>query len=163
MKIASIDITNEKISKIISNLISGSYNNDHMLKCLEGLLIDNEDARQRVIDAIMGITPDFTNGIKVGDKVLVGKSKYFFSGDYDIDKTIDAGFAIPKKPNDGYVEAYLICDVVNVRPHIKTITFDVIGKAVKLSDDSLVPIDITLNHDVPQLIQDGEDKPIHVL
>lgn len=163
MKIASIDITNDKISKIVSNLISGSYSNDHMLKCLEGLLIDNDDARQRVIDAVMGITPDFTNGIKVGDKVLVGKGRYWFSGDYDVDKTIDAGFAIPKKSTDSYVEAYLICDVVNVRPHIKTITFDVVGKAVRLSDDSLVPVEFTLNHDLPILIQDGEDKPVHVL
>ena len=162
MKIASIDITNEKISKITSNLISGSYNNDHMLKCLEGLIIDDEDVRQRVIDAVMGITPDFTNGIKVGDKVLVGKGRYWFSGDYDVDKTIDAGFAVPKKPSDNYVEAYLICYVVNVRPHIKTITFDVIGKAVRLSDDSLVTVELTLNHDSPKLIQDGEDKPVYV-
>ena len=150
-------MTPDKLLQLSQNLLSGSYANDVHVKCLQGLLIDDSDVRERIIELMLGVKPNYNKDINIGDMVLVTKSQYFFKNDYDLDKTIDGGYAQPSS-DPTYYQGDLICEVTGLRPYQKIDTFDLKTKAWSLKEDKLIEITFSENWSTPQLIKNGKNK-----
>lgn len=154
-------MTPEKILQLSKNLLSGSYTNDLSIRCLQGLLIDDTDVRERIIQLMLGLAPCYNRNINIGDTVYIPKSAYFFQNEYDLDKTIDAGYAKPPKDST-YYYGDLICEVIDLRSYQKINTFDLKTKVWTLKDDKLIDITFSENYSTPQLIVDysyhGQNK-----
>jgi len=150
-------MTPDKLLQLSQNLLSGSYTNDVYVKCLQGLLIDDIEFRERIIELMLGIKPNYNKDINTGDMVFVPKGQYFFKNDYDLDKTIDSGYAQP--PSDPtYYQGELICEVIGLHPYQKINTFDLKTEAWSLNEDKLIEITFSENWSTPQLIKNGKNK-----
>ena len=150
-------MTPDKLLQLSKALLSGSYTNDVCVKGLQGLLIDDNDVRERIIELMLGVKPNYNKDINIGDIVLVPKSQYFFRNDYDLDKTIDGGYAQPPS-EPTYYQGELICEVIDLRPYQKIDTFDLKTKAWSLKEDKLIEITFSENWSTPELIKNGKNK-----
>lgn len=157
-----LNIKDEDLRGIAENLISGSVMNDRMVDCIHGLLLDDSSAAAKIISSMLGSVVDYSNGMKPGDFVLLGKGKYFM-GDYDMDASIDAAYCIANKDSGSYTVAYLIARIIEVFKFTESKTFRVSYKLVD-SKGEVKDFEETVscNH-VKPFIQDGEDQQIHVL
>jgi hypothetical protein len=157
-----INIKDEDLRGIAENLISGSVINDRMVDCIHGLLLDDSSAAARIISSMLGSVPDYSNGMKPGDVVLIGKGKYFMS-DYDIDASVDAACCIVNKDSSSYTTVYLIARIIEIFKFTESKTFKVSYKLVDSAGKSKeLQETVSCNHIKP-FIQDGEDQQIHVL
>lgn len=153
----SIRIENKKFSSMAKNLLSGNVNTQEMVDCLHGLLIDSNDARERIAGVLLGVPVDFSNGIKKGDTALALKGNYYLES-YDLEASINAGYVIelPENIKTSYRSHGIVVTVTTVRPHSNTITFDVSGKLIKSDSDEVVNIFHTLTFDDIIPFEDGK-------
>jgi hypothetical protein len=157
-----INIKDQDLKSVAENLLSGSVMNDRMVDCIHGLLLDDSSAAARIISSMLGSVPDFSNGMKLGDSVLIAKGKYFMS-DYDMDASIDAAYCIVNKDSSSYTVAYLIARIVEIFKFTESKTFRVSYKLIN-SAGNVKDFEETVNcNHVKPFIQDGEDQQIHVL
>ncbi len=157
-----INIKDEDLKGIAENLLSGSVMNDRMVDCIHGLLLDDNSAAARIVSSMLGSVPDYSNGMKPGDVVLIGKGKYFMS-DYDMDASIDAAYCIANKDSGSYTVAYLIAKIIEISKFTESKTFRVSYKLVD-SKGEIKDFENTVScNNVKPFIQDGEDQQIHVL
>lgn len=157
-----LNIKDEDLRGIAQNLISGSVMNDRMVDCIHGLLLDDNSAAARIISSMLGSVPDFTNGFKVGDTVLIGKGKYFMS-DYDIDASADAAYCIVNTDTSSYTAAYIIAKIVKIFKFTESKTFRVTYKLVDSKGNIKEAQETVSYNNVKPFTQDGEDQQIHVL
>jgi len=157
-----INIKDEDLKGIAENLISGSVMNDRMVDCIHGLLLDDSSAAARIVSSMLGSVPDYSNGMKPGDTVLIGKGKYFMS-DYDMDASVDGAYCIVNKDSGSYTAAYLIARIIEIFKFTESKTFRVSYKLVD-SAGNVKDFEETVSYNnVKPFIQDGEDQQIHVL